>query len=130
MPGKNRWDRDDVINLDGLESDVDELKMSDHTSDRAAEEEVSVLMSKEMEIAVSQIAIASHRSPSPRPSTLSSDMYNLQIPKEVHTKTISDESSTEPNNSPKPIKNNQSCAIVIEDSDDELIAVSTTNPLR
>ena len=32
IPGKSRWNNDDVVDLDGQESDVDELKLSEYLS--------------------------------------------------------------------------------------------------
>ena len=85
MPGNQRWEGDDVIDLDGLESDVDELKLSDYLSDSALNE------SKTVKVAVT----VAPRSPS---HSASSDIYNLRIPKSVQTKTITDEHSTEEDN--------------------------------
>ena len=36
IPGNSRWDNDDVVDLDGLESSVDELKQSDYLSGKSS----------------------------------------------------------------------------------------------
>ena len=96
IPGNSRWDGDDVVNIDGQESDVDELKLSGCMSSMDKDSpEQKIYMSKAMSRTLSNIALASHKSPSSHSST---DMYHLQIPRSIQTKTNTDDHSTEDNN--------------------------------
>lgn len=80
-------------------------------------------MSKGMSRTISNIAFASHKSPSVNPSTVSSDMC-LEIPRSVQSKTITDDPSTEDNNSSYRMKKSGSGRRKeANDNDDELIAV-------
>lgn len=59
IPGLNRWEKDDVVDLDGLESDVDELNDAEMTGALTGGEDNSpdkVMMSREVNKTLTEMA--------------------------------------------------------------------------